>query len=96
MNITVNERSVLLGILHSQYQDSHNIIGNYVWSWSANVLPNPRSFGGVVASLVKKGLIKQSGWGVEACVALTSEGYLEASFSRMIESFKGDNALLAG
>lgn len=79
--ITAKEMEVLKAIVASDYQMRSNPVGEYVWSWSANPFDSPRSLGGVVASLSKKGLVTQSGDGEEACLAITQAGYdvLQAS-----------------
>lgn len=78
MKITPNELEVLNGIYDSDYRDGNDPVGYPVWSWSANPWeggPKARSFGGVVTSLVRKGLITQGGgFGREAVVALTKLG----------------------
>jgi DNA-binding MarR family transcriptional regulator len=62
MNITSNEKKVLVAILASEYQDGREAeyaVGHHVWSMyiaeAAGIAK--RSYSGVVASLVKKGLV---------------------------------------
>jgi hypothetical protein len=73
--ITNKELLALKGILASDFLDGDPPVGKWVWSWSANPFESAKSFGGVVASLTKKGLAQQSGdTGKDACVAITQAG----------------------
>lgn len=75
--ITANEARALQGIYDSDFRDGADPVGHWVWSWSANTFDNPRVFGGVVAALLKKGLVAQSGpkgGSDQSCLALTAAG----------------------
>ena len=61
--LTTNEHKALQGIIDSDYRDGSNPIDCWVWSWSCNPFDSARTFGGVVASLVKKGMVRQCGEG---------------------------------
>jgi hypothetical protein len=75
-SVTEKEQLALKGIINSDFQNGGDPVGHYVWSWSANPFPTQqlKSFGGVVASLEKKGLVKQTDTGEDACVAITQLG----------------------
>lgn len=75
-NLTKLEGMGLHGIMNSEFHDGGDPVGNAVWTWSCHSMA-PRVWGGVVASLQRKGLItcgmnsKQS---KDATVALTQAG----------------------
>jgi hypothetical protein len=73
--ITPNEFKALQGVYDSDYRDGNSPVDHPVWSWSANPFASKKTFGGVVASLVKKGLVDQGGVGEEAVVSMTQAGY---------------------
>jgi hypothetical protein len=75
-SVTEKEQMALKGIIDSDFQDGGDPVGHYVWSWSANPFPTQqlKSFGGVVASLEKKGLVKLTDTGEDACIAITQLG----------------------
>jgi hypothetical protein len=77
IKLTENERAVLRGTYDSWYRRGSPPVGHAVWSWSANPWGDAqgRKFGGVVAALMRKGLLDQSGTGRQACVALTQAGW---------------------
>lgn len=76
MNLTQNEIDALVGIVDSDFRDGNHPVGCPVWSWSANPFSSHRTFSGVVASLVKKGLAKSDGGtGDEACITMTQAGW---------------------
>jgi hypothetical protein len=88
MNITLNELSVLRAVADSEYQNgdrSEDIINNGVWASYCNPFKsNPRSYGAVIVSLVKKGLVRHNvdpsmanhAAGCDgSTIALTAEGY---------------------
>jgi len=87
MNITSNERLALRAVLNSEYQcgDSREcVVGNQVWTSYCNPFDSKRTFSGVVASLVKKGLVTTGGGPADAnyqagcdgtTLALTLAGY---------------------
>ena len=76
LNTTANERRMLDNIWHNDY--GHE--GDAVWSNCLDCGPhgdfiNRRGFGGIVASLVKKGLVwADGGSDAESCVGLTAAG----------------------
>jgi hypothetical protein len=76
--VTDNELAALRGIYQSEFQDSGNRVDHWVWVWSANPwdsTPASKKFGGVMASLNKKGLAKSDrAAGRDACVCLTALG----------------------
>lgn len=84
MNLTALETKLLRNIALNEYAPgngaepaSHADCGA-VWSNCLDCGPEtiaPTSIPGVVASLVKKGLVWQEGSGREAVVALTSAGF---------------------
>lgn len=56
---------------------SPDIIGGACWSWSVcEGAGLGRGGGGVVASLMKKGLVNQNGYGADACVGFTRLGWI--------------------
>jgi hypothetical protein len=60
MNVTANEMKVLIAILRSEYQDAavpQDAVNNPVWTDYVNPFSSKKSMGGVVASLVTKGLV---------------------------------------
>jgi hypothetical protein len=80
LNITDKELSVLKGIVLSNYGDSNDpddMVGQDIWSWSIeSEYAGTPSCGGIVASLVKKGLAEASGGDTkdEDCVSITQAG----------------------
>ncbi|MGE0698015.1 MAG: hypothetical protein AB7O57_02870 [Hyphomicrobiaceae bacterium] len=80
--LTKKEVAGLNGIVKSQFQDGGDPIGTHVWSWSANPFSSARTFSGVVASLVKKGMAKTSGTGEDATVAITEQGFSALTTAR--------------
>lgn len=85
VKLTDKELKALRGILQSEFHDGakgDERIGIPVWSWSCNPFSSARTFGGVVASLIKKELIEQSGEGDDACLSLTRAGYDAATLPR--------------
>jgi hypothetical protein len=75
--ITNNERKALHGIFNSDFRDGDHPVGKAVWSWSGNPFDNKRTFSGVVASLVKKGMVKSDGEGEDACLTMLEPGWNE-------------------
>ncbi len=78
MKITPKGMRALKGIRDSEFHDGQNPVGNPVWSWSCNPFSGDeeKSFGGVVKTLIKHGLVKSDGgFGDEACLTLTQAGY---------------------
>ena len=80
MAITRKEYAMLLGIVNSEFQDGGNPVGKFMWSWSVtnnagDEIKSKRSAGGIVASLVKKGLALQDDDDDDACIAITQAGY---------------------
>ena len=76
--ITNYEREVLKAIVASDFHDGNDPIDNWVWSFSGNPwedTPESRRYAGVLVSLIRKGLAKQSGEGRDACVAITADGH---------------------
>jgi hypothetical protein len=78
--LTNNEIKALQGILKSDFMDgateAKDVVNKPVWTWSANTFENKRTYSGVVASLVKKGLVVCSDMGTEdACLQMTQEGF---------------------
>ena len=75
IQITDNERKALKGIYDSDFRDADHPVGRAVWTWSANPFESKRTFSGVVASLVKKGLVTADGEGDDACLTMTQAGW---------------------
>ena len=73
--LTPNEFKALQGIYDSDYRDGDNPVNHPVWSWSANPFKSKKTFGGVVASLSKKGFVDQSDSGKDAVVSMTQAGF---------------------
>jgi hypothetical protein len=69
--ITVNERSLLIAIRDSDFQDGNDPVDNYVWVDCLDGWSDTRKFPGTMSSLVKKGLAKSDG---DAC-AITQAGF---------------------
>ena len=78
-NLTKLELEGLKGIVDSEYRDGSHPVDHEVWTWSANPFKSKKTFSGVVASLVKKGLagISETGWSgnQENTIWLTQAGY---------------------
>jgi DNA-binding MarR family transcriptional regulator len=74
MKITPMELLVLRGIVDSEYQESDEIVDTPVYAWSATGAIPPSSAGGVVASLVKKGLAETYQDGQEDLLSITAAG----------------------
>lgn len=74
--ITPKERQMLIAIIESEYQNGQNDpIGCAVWTWSTTGWAG-KSAGGIITSLVKKGLVGIDGAkGDEACIWITEAGY---------------------
>ena len=76
--LTDKELSVLSGIVRSDYSisgDPDENVGNAIWSWSIDSeFANTPSCGGIVSSLVKKGLAKSNGEGDDATTSITQAG----------------------
>lgn len=73
--ITLNERAMLRAIVDCDYHDGLDPVDNPVWSAEVCDGFGP-SAGGIVASLIKKGLISQSGkHNRDATVTILLEGY---------------------
>lgn len=71
--VTELERDVLAGIYASEYSDGPLA---EPWSWSIRAkVATKAQIPGVVASLVKKGLVRSNGMGKEASVGVTERGY---------------------
>ena len=80
-NVTLKEWNLLDSLAWDDYNnwspDSVNIIGIACWSWSVcDGAGLGRGGGGVVASLVKKGLVQQTGSGSEAALGFTTLGWV--------------------
>ena len=82
MTITPNERELLIAIRDSDFHNGCEMeerVGNPVWSdHIEDDIPGKalagKAVGGVMASLVRKGLVTCSDSGRDACVALTRAG----------------------
>jgi len=79
--VTLKEWELLDSLAWDDYNswspDSVNIIGIACWSWSVcEGAGLGRGGGGVVASLVKKGLVQQTGSGSEAALGFTLLGWV--------------------
>ena len=79
--VTLKEWNLLDSLAWDDYNswspDSVNIIGIACWSWSVcDGAGLGRGGGGVVASLVKKGLVQQTGSGSEAALGFTLLGWV--------------------
>lgn len=79
--VTLKEWNLLDALAWDDYNtwspDSVNIIGIACWSWSVcDSAGLGRGGGGVVASLVKKGLVQQTGSGKEAALGFTLLGWV--------------------
>ena len=79
--VTLKEWNLLDSLAWDDYNnwspDSVNIIGIACWSWSVcDSAGLGRGGGGVVASLVKKGLVQQTGSGSEAALGFTLLGWV--------------------
>ena len=72
--LTRNELHALRGIFGSEYCDDNDPGEFYVWADSCNPFKNKRVFSGVVATLVRKGLVKITGKDFEVRLALTQAG----------------------
>lgn len=89
--LTDNERIALRAILESEYQNGESredVVEHAVWTSYCNPFSSKRTFSGVVASLVKKGLVKTGGSTADAnydagcdgtTLRLTDAGYTEAT-----------------
>jgi len=87
MNLTNNELLALRAIFNSEYQGGDSpecVVNNQVWTSYCNPFNSKRTFSGVIASLVKKGLVKTGGSSADAnhaagcdgtTLALTLDGY---------------------
>jgi len=78
--VTLKEWHLLDSLAWDDYNswspDWVNIIGIACWSWSVcEGAGLGRGGGGVVASLVKKGLIQQEGYGADAALGFTLLGW---------------------
>jgi len=73
--LTTLEVQGLQGILDSEFHDGNDPIKNPVWTWSANPFGNKKTFSGVVSSLVKKGLVKSSGYDKDDVIYITQAGW---------------------
>lgn len=71
MNITENERALLIAIRDSEYNDGLSPVENDVWVNCLWGLSGTRKFPGTMASLVKKGLAKTNG----ECCRITQAGF---------------------
>ena len=79
--VTLKEWNLLDSLAWDDYNnwspDSVNIIGIACWSWSVcGGAGLGRGGGGVVASLVKKGLIQQDGFGSDSGLGFTLLGWV--------------------
>jgi len=78
MRITTKERELLVAIRDDQYHDGRHPLGDPVWTWSVMESAGlGDGGGGVMASLVKKGLaiVDDSGRDDDHTVALTLAGF---------------------
>ncbi len=74
MRVTEKESALLVAIRDDQFQDGQPPVGTRVWTWS----PCERfgtSAGGIMASLVKKGLADVDGIGEDATCWITQRGF---------------------
>lgn len=71
MKITEKEYTTLIAIAKCDYMDGYATAGRFVWTASCNPFDNARSFGGVLASLLKKGLVLIENGGDDDSIALT-------------------------
>jgi hypothetical protein len=69
--ITDNERSLLVAIRDNEFQDGRNPVNNPVWVNCIYEWDGKPAYGGVMASLVKKGLAETDG---ETC-SITQKGF---------------------
>lgn len=79
--VTLKEWYLLDSLAWNEYNssspDSPDILGIACWSWSVcGGAGLGRGGGGVVASLVKKGLIQQEGFGADAGLGFTRLGWV--------------------
>jgi len=76
ITLTDNEKLALRGIAESEFMDGSAEANRQVWSWSCNPFKSKKTFGGVVASLVKKSLAVSidNGGGDDDCLMLTDAG----------------------
>ena len=79
--VTLKEWSLLDSLAWNEYNSwapsSPDIIGIACWSWSVCEGSGVgRGAGGVVASLIKKGLVAQDGFGEEAALGFTLLGWV--------------------
>ena len=75
--LTVNEMKVLKSLAYNDYGEGHA-----TWSWAVNESKHPsgikgKALSGVVASLVKKGLLKAEGEGEDSSISTTEAGIAE-------------------
>lgn len=80
--LTAKELAALHALLTCDYATdvsgdprSPEHVAHYVWAWCVNDAGLGTGAGGVVASLVKKGAVKCSGNGDDACTAVTAAGH---------------------
>lgn len=74
VSITAKEREMLRAVVESDFQDGEAPVGNHVWAdclWTH--LPKA-SNGGVLASVIKKGLVSYDEQGRDSTVSLTALG----------------------
>ena len=74
MKTTKKELALLTAIYSGQYHDGRDPIDDEVWTWSA-CDSFGRSAGGIMASLVKKGLAGVAGTGDDGTCWITCEGF---------------------
>ena len=86
MNLTELEKDVIVAIAENQYADRP---GDPVWSFAISYhtkITKPEQMGGVVSSLIKKGLVECSGRDKDAAIELTDAGI------KIYHGLKGDRA----
>jgi hypothetical protein len=71
---TSNEQTVIRNIVNNEYANGDVFAVTWTWRAVEGVGKTPRSAGGVVSSLVKKGLVCADGYGEEATLSLTDAG----------------------
>jgi len=80
ISVTNKELQVLRAVLNSEYQQGDtrdDVVGHHVWSSYCNPFGKSerRAYGGVIASLVKKGLLRSGGSSSDANHAAGCDGY---------------------
>jgi hypothetical protein len=76
-NLTTNQIKLLKAVITSYFHDGNHPVDNFVWSTdiASDMGVSGRAAGGIVAQAMKAGLVVVSGYGDEACIAVTQLGY---------------------